>query len=146
MTPWSSNNESQARNQPKQQTPPAAPHGETRILLQERSTSLALLYLSPLSTTSTNIPKPSAMSKRTSSSVVNGAAKDAAQPGEFAVCGRDNNCILMAAVIVDKQKVLLAEDNAHFSLIRALHLADVITELNGMYLSPGQTPTPVSYS
>jgi len=53
------------------------------------------------------------MSKRTSSSVVNGASKDAALPA------------------VDKQKVLLAEDNAHFSLIRALHLADVITELNG---------------
>jgi len=31
----------------------------------------------------------------------------------------------------DKQKVLLSSDTGHFSLIRALHLADVITELNG---------------
>lgn len=31
----------------------------------------------------------------------------------------------------DKQKLLLSTDSGHFSLIRALHLADLITELNG---------------
>lgn len=39
----------------------------------------------------------------------------------------------------DKQKVLLSSDAGHFSLIRALHLADLITELNGK-----QNPTPLS--
>jgi len=32
---------------------------------------------------------------------------------------------------VDKQKTLLSGDAGHFSLIKALHLADLITELNG---------------
>lgn len=32
-----------------------------------------------------------------------------------------------------KQVRLLAEDQGHFSIIRALHLADLITELNGMF-------------
>ncbi|KAK3989677.1 phosphatidylserine synthase [Cladorrhinum sp. PSN332] len=31
----------------------------------------------------------------------------------------------------DKQKVLLSSDTGHFSLVRAMHLADLITELNG---------------
>ncbi|KAL9099256.1 MAG: hypothetical protein Q9163_005221 [Psora crenata] len=31
----------------------------------------------------------------------------------------------------EKQKMLLASDTGHFSIIRALHLADLITELNG---------------
>jgi CDP-diacylglycerol--serine O-phosphatidyltransferase len=31
----------------------------------------------------------------------------------------------------DKQKVLLSTDTGHFSLVRAMHLADLITELNG---------------
>lgn len=31
----------------------------------------------------------------------------------------------------EKQKMLLASESGHFSLIRALHLADLITELNG---------------
>ncbi|KAL1899112.1 CDP-diacylglycerol-serine O-phosphatidyltransferase [Sporothrix stenoceras] len=31
----------------------------------------------------------------------------------------------------DKQKILLSTDPGHFSLIRALHMADFITELNG---------------
>jgi CDP-diacylglycerol--serine O-phosphatidyltransferase len=34
---------------------------------------------------------------------------------------------------MDKQKMLLSSETAHFSLIRALHLADLITELNGIY-------------
>lgn len=33
---------------------------------------------------------------------------------------------------VDKQKMLLSEDVGHFSLVRALHLADLITLMNGM--------------
>ncbi|KIH88966.1 phosphatidylserine synthase [Sporothrix brasiliensis 5110] len=32
----------------------------------------------------------------------------------------------------DKQKILLSTDPGHFSLVRALHLADFITELNGL--------------
>ncbi|KFY58003.1 hypothetical protein V496_06269, partial [Pseudogymnoascus sp. VKM F-4515 (FW-2607)] len=35
-------------------------------------------------------------------------------------------------VVVDKQTTLLSEETGHFSLIRALHLADLITELNGL--------------
>ncbi|RJE27259.1 Phosphatidylserine synthase [Aspergillus sclerotialis] len=31
----------------------------------------------------------------------------------------------------EKQKMLLAADTGHFSMIRALHLADLVTELNG---------------
>ncbi|KAB5526299.1 phosphatidylserine synthase [Coniochaeta sp. 2T2.1] len=54
------------------------------------------------------------MSKRTSSAVTNGAAKAVDEPS------------------VDKQKVILSSTDAgHFSLVRALHLADLITELNG---------------
>jgi len=41
--------------------------------------------------------------------------------------------------VQDKQARLLAEENpGHFSLVRALHLADFITELNG---KPNPTPT-----
>ncbi|PSR92338.1 hypothetical protein BD289DRAFT_405951 [Coniella lustricola] len=36
-----------------------------------------------------------------------------------------------SATSYDKQKVLLSSEVGHFSLIRALHLADLITELNG---------------
>ncbi|KAL9615544.1 MAG: hypothetical protein Q9167_000057 [Letrouitia subvulpina] len=32
----------------------------------------------------------------------------------------------------EKQKKLLASDAGHFSMIKALHLADLITEMNGM--------------
>jgi len=35
------------------------------------------------------------------------------------------------APIVDKQKRLLSSETGHFSLVRAMHLADLITELNG---------------
>ncbi|QSS63415.1 phosphatidylserine synthase [Histoplasma capsulatum] len=34
----------------------------------------------------------------------------------------------------DKQKMLLSADSGHFSLIRALHLADLVTELNALLL------------
>jgi len=53
------------------------------------------------------------MSKRTSSTVSNGVVKD-------------------STAAVDKQKKLLSEETGHFSLIRAMHLADLITELNGI--------------
>lgn len=33
--------------------------------------------------------------------------------------------------VSEKQKLLLSTDAGHFSLVRALHLADFITELNG---------------
>ncbi|TVY42336.1 hypothetical protein LSUB1_G001407 [Lachnellula subtilissima] len=55
------------------------------------------------------------MSKRTTANAPNGSSKDSTV-GEPAV---------------DKQKKLLAEDTGHFSMIRMLHLADFITELNG---------------
>ncbi|KAL2024770.1 hypothetical protein VTK56DRAFT_5591 [Thermocarpiscus australiensis] len=58
------------------------------------------------------------MSKRSSAAAANGAAsKEVAEvnPPSF-----------------DKQKLLLSSDAGHFSLIRALHLADLITELNGL--------------
>jgi len=32
---------------------------------------------------------------------------------------------------VDKQVRVLAQDDGHFSMIRALHLADAVTALNG---------------
>jgi len=53
------------------------------------------------------------MSKR--SGAPNGAGKDATSK----------------PVAEDKQKQLLASDTGHFSMIKALHLADLITELNG---------------
>jgi CDP-diacylglycerol--serine O-phosphatidyltransferase len=37
---------------------------------------------------------------------------------------------------MDKQKMLLSSDTGHFSLIKALHLADLITELNGESPAP----------
>jgi len=55
------------------------------------------------------------MSKRTSTAAVNGATKE----------------LVEGNAAEDKQKKLLAEDDGHFSMIRMLHLADLITELNG---------------
>jgi hypothetical protein len=40
----------------------------------------------------------------------------------------------------DKQARLLSTEAGHFSLIRALHAADFITELNGTF-----TPCPIAY-
>lgn len=71
------------------------------------------------------------MSKRTSASVSNGSAKDstAGEPGE---CLNNNSRIKTNRILAeDKQKRLLQEDGSHFSLIKAMHLADLITELNG---------------
>ncbi|KAI0453932.1 hypothetical protein F5B21DRAFT_265652 [Xylaria acuta] len=57
------------------------------------------------------------MSKRTSASSNDGTAKAGASVG--------------SEPSYDKQKVLLASTTGHFSLLRALHMADFITELNG---------------
>lgn len=46
--------------------------------------------------------------------------------------------LLTWGVADEKQKKLLAEDTGHFSMIRMLHLADLITELNG---TNGPIPT-----
>ena len=43
-----------------------------------------------------------------------------------------NGCFFFRLAI-DKQKLLLSADAGHFSLIRALHLADAITVLNGSF-------------
>jgi len=40
----------------------------------------------------------------------------------------------------DKQKDLLSSETGHFSLVRAMHLADLITELNGNYSLAGFRP------
>jgi hypothetical protein len=47
----------------------------------------------------------------------------------------------------DKQKVLLASTTGHFSLLKALHMADYITELNGKpHLLLGPLPDNASYT
>jgi len=60
------------------------------------------------------------MSKRTSAAKANGMPPS----DDTAVVGPRESP-------QDKQVRLLAEDAGHFSMIRALHIADVITELNG---------------
>ncbi|TGO51336.1 hypothetical protein BCON_0163g00170 [Botryotinia convoluta] len=55
------------------------------------------------------------MSKRNSGNAANGATKDSTAGGPA----------------MDKQKRLLEKDTGHFSMIKMLHLADLITELNG---------------
>ena len=60
------------------------------------------------------------MSKRTPNSA-NGAVSKASNE----IAAGDTN-----SPVVDKQKLLLSTDAGHFSLIRALHLADFITERN----------------
>lgn len=58
------------------------------------------------------------MSKRTSASAANGAASKEGSRVDLPKS--------------DKQKILLETDAGHFSLIRALHMADFITEMNGL--------------
>lgn len=41
------------------------------------------------------------------------------------------NEMLTPATASDKQDTLLAKETGHFSLIKAMHLADLITEMNG---------------
>lgn len=44
-----------------------------------------------------------------------------------------NGCLLLSSLFtaIDKQKTLLSADVGHFSLVRAMHLADLITLMNG---------------
>jgi hypothetical protein len=53
----------------------------------------------------------------------------------FVACTRKFGCRIWCTdrrdVAYDKQKVLLGSATGHFSLLRALHMADYITELNG---------------
>ncbi|KAL2115075.1 hypothetical protein VTJ04DRAFT_10738 [Mycothermus thermophilus] len=65
------------------------------------------------------------MSRRTSA-----AANGAASKYTDGTPSPQANDIPNAAL--DKQKILFSPNAGHFSLIRALHLADLITELNGM--------------
>lgn len=43
---------------------------------------------------------------------------------------------------MDKQKMLLSQDVGHFSLVRAMHLADLITLMNG---TPRPSVSPTIY-
>jgi len=63
------------------------------------------------------------MSKRSSYAAV--AANGAAATGNKDDSSSDGQPTF------DKQKTLLSSDAGHFSLVRAMHLADLITELNG---------------
>lgn len=67
------------------------------------------------------------MSRRTSA-----AANGAASKYTDGTPSPQANDIPNAAL--DKQKILFSPNAGHFSLIRALHLADLITELNGLSL------------
>lgn len=49
---------------------------------------------------------------------------------------------LTGRTVQDKQKRLLSQDAGHFSLVRALHAADYITELNGTFLDIHSDMTP----
>lgn len=83
------------------------------------------------------------MSKRTSSAATNGGAQKAGQvscmllssePPPPSLCREIRNKALtfpLATTAYDKQKDLLSSETGHFSLIRAMHLADLITEMNG---------------
>jgi CDP-diacylglycerol--serine O-phosphatidyltransferase len=44
--------------------------------------------------------------------------------------------MVIVHIAADKQKRLLSADVGHFSLVRALHLADLITLLNGIDIKP----------
>lgn len=48
------------------------------------------------------------------------------------------NQLLAPCEAIDKQKTLLSADVGHFSLVRAMHLADLITLMNGMYYAISQ--------
>jgi len=45
--------------------------------------------------------------------------------------GERSPLLTLAVAAYEKQKDLLSSETGHFSLIRAMHLADLITELNG---------------
>lgn len=46
---------------------------------------------------------------------------------------------MIFCIAIDKQKTLLSADVGHFSLVRAMHLADLITLMNGMYTLTTET-------
>jgi CDP-diacylglycerol--serine O-phosphatidyltransferase len=80
------------------------------------------------------------MSKRTSTAATNGAASKEGSEVNPPCMSRQSEegedqapktASLTPHTAIDKQKLLLSSDSGHFSLIRALHLADLITELNG---------------
>lgn len=79
------------------------------------------------------------MSKRSSAVATgsNGIAKDSGdsnQPGmshASQFVARGHSLTGLRSVAVDKQKTLLSADVGHFSLVRAMHLADLITLMNG---------------
>ena len=50
--------------------------------------------------------------------------------------GMSANMLVCAVTDVEEQKQMLADDTRHFSMIRMLHLADLITELNGSSFLP----------
>ncbi|KAK3376007.1 hypothetical protein B0T24DRAFT_213306 [Lasiosphaeria ovina] len=60
------------------------------------------------------------MSKRTNNAAANGNTSSKDEPAE------------LTQPSFDKQKNLLSSDSGHFSLVRAMHLADLITEMNGL--------------
>lgn len=56
-----------------------------------------------------------------------------------AICLKDD---ILTSVAVDKQKILLSADVGHFSLVRAMHLADLITLMNGRSTQADLNSTP----
>lgn len=84
------------------------------------------------------------MSKRTSSAATNGGAPKAGQVSCMLLSSavalslrqrspqnQSADIFPLAPAAYDKQKDLLSSETGHFSLIRAMHLADLITEMNG---------------
>jgi hypothetical protein len=89
------------------------------------------------------------MSKRSSANAANGSTKDSTvgESAEFLLAPRTMPPLSLAPFLslfvriqltiefpppaVEKQKKLLHEATGHFTMIRMLHLADLITELNG---------------
>lgn len=76
------------------------------------------------------------MSKRTTRASAAAAAADSSfsspAPGvDVATSSPASSSAAPSNPTADKQQTLLSAETGHFSLIRALHLADLITELNG---------------
>lgn len=74
----------------------------------------------------------STMSKRASAGSNGGVAKDSVSPGRPLPSHSARRPATNGdATAMDKQKMLLSADVGHFSLVRAMHLADLITLMNG---------------
>ena len=56
------------------------------------------------------------------------------QPGMWSLISVVDLATTNVREAIDKQKTLLSADVGHFSLVRAMHLADLITLMNGMCL------------